>query len=125
MIAGMLASFILNNLFLKNLVARTRPYEVIDGLTLLVDKASDLSFPSGHSAASFVAAVIILRLLPRRYGVSAMVLAAFIAFSRLYVGIHYPTDVLAGTVSGILIGLAITKISGLWEDRSGKGQARC
>ena len=124
-IAGMLASFILNNLFLKNLVARTRPYEVIDGLTLLVDKASDLSFPSGHSATSFVAAVIILRLLPRRYGVSAMVLAAFIAFSRLYVGIHYPTDVLAGTVSGILIGLAITKISGLWEDRSGKGQAGC
>ena len=52
-------------------------------------------------------------MLPKRYGVSAMVLAALIAFSRLYVGIHYPTDVLFGTVSGIVIGLVTVKISGL------------
>ena len=111
--AGMLASFVFNNLLLKNLVARIRPYEVIDGLTLLVDKASDLSFPSGHSATSFVAATIMMCMLPKRYGVSAMVLATLIAFSRLYVGIHYPTDVLFGTVSGIVIGLVTVKISGL------------
>lgn len=109
--AGMLVSFVFNNLLLKNLVARTRPYEVIDGLTLIVDKASDLSFPSGHSATSFVAAAVMMCLLPRRYGVSAMILAALIACSRLYVGIHYPTDVLFGAVSGILIGFVTAAVS--------------
>ena len=111
---GRLASFVFNNLLLKNLVARTRPYEVIDGLTLLVDRASDLSFPSGHSATSFVAATVMLCVLPKRYGISAMVLAALIAFSRLYVGIHYPTDVLFGIFSGILIGFLTVK-AGNWQ----------
>jgi len=111
---GMLASFVFNNLLLKNLVARTRPYEVIDGLTLLVDRASDLSFQSGHSATSFVAATVMLCVLPKRYGISAMVLAALIAFSRLYVGIHYPTDVLFGIFSGILIGFLTVK-AGNWQ----------
>ncbi len=108
--AGMLASFVINNLMLKNLVGRTRPYEVINGLTLLVDKAFDLSFPSGHSATSFVAAVILWGTLPRRYGIGALALATLISFSRLYVGIHYPTDVLCGAVSGILLGLILLKL---------------
>lgn len=107
--AGMLISFLLNNLLLKNLVGRTRPYEVIDGLELLVEKAVDLSFPSGHSATSFVAATVIAGLLPKRYGVSALVLAALISFSRLYIGIHYPTDVLFGVFSGIVIGLVLVQ----------------
>lgn len=105
--AGMLLSFLFNNLLLKNIVARTRPYETIAGLELLVDRAGDLSFPSGHSATSFVAAVIIAGLLPRRYGVMALILAALISFSRLYVGIHYPTDVLFGIISGSLIGMGV------------------
>ena len=115
--AGMLLSYLINNLFLKNLVARTRPYEVIDGLHLLVGRASDMSFPSGHSATSFVAATVMMCFLPKRYGISALVLAALIAFSRLYVGIHYPTDVLFGTISGIVIGLVMTKISRMREER--------
>lgn len=106
---ALFGSFVLNNLLLKNLVARTRPYEVIDGLRLLVNRAVDLSFPSGHSASSFAAAVVIARLLPKRYGVAALILAGLIAFSRLYVGIHYPTDVLFGIVSGGLIGLLVAK----------------
>ena len=101
-----------NNLLLKNLVARTRPYEVIDGLQLLVSRAVDLSFPSGHAASSFAAAVVMAKLLPKRYGIAALILAGLIAFSRLYVGIHYPTDVLFGAVSGCLIGWLVAKFYG-------------
>lgn len=119
--AGMLVSFLINNLFLKNVVGRTRPYEMIDGLTLLVNRAKDMSFPSGHSATSFVAAVIIAGMLPKRYGISALVLAALISFSRLYVGIHYPTDVLFGAASGIIIGLILVKID-VFGDRDSAGQ---
>jgi undecaprenyl-diphosphatase len=72
----------------------------VSGLQLLIEKQGDWSFPSGHSSASFAAAVVCLRQLPRRFGVSALLLAGWIAFSRLYVGVHYPTDVLAGVLIG-------------------------
>jgi len=115
--AGMLLSFLFNNLFLKNIVARTRPYEAIEGLELIVDRAVDWSFPSGHSATSFAAAVIIAGLLPKRYGAGALILAALISFSRLYVGIHYPTDVLFGIVSGSLIGVGVVASAKHWQGR--------
>lgn len=107
--AALLVSYLFNNLLLKNLVARTRPYEVIEGLRLLVGKAVDLSFPSGHAASSFAAAAVMAKLLPKRYGIAAVILACLIAFSRLYVGIHYPTDVLFGMVSGSVIGFFTVK----------------
>ena len=104
---------IITNVALKNIVARTRPYEVVEGLTLLVGKAHDYSFPSGHSCASFASAFAIYKTAPKKYGIAALVLASLIAFSRLYVGIHYPTDVIAGVVIGIvsaiLAGLIIKK----------------
>ena len=93
---------IITNVALKNIVARTRPYEVVEGLTLLVGKAHDFSFPSGHSCASFASAFVIFKMMPGKYGISALVLASLIAFSRLYVGIHYPTDVIAGIAIGII-----------------------
>ncbi|MCD8395774.1 MAG: phosphatase PAP2 family protein [Lachnospiraceae bacterium] len=102
---ALLGSLLVNNLILKNLVNRTRPYEVIEGLVCLVSPAKDASFPSGHTGASFASAVAIYRQLPKRYGVLLLILAALIAFSRLYVGIHYPTDVLGGLVTGVALGL--------------------
>ena len=104
-VVAMLFSFIFNNLLLKNLVSRIRPYEVIDGLTLLVAPATDFSFPSGHSATSFAAAVVFVKLLGWRKGVWFLLLALCISLSRLYVGIHYPTDVLFGIASGTLMGM--------------------
>lgn len=104
-VAAMLFSFLFNNLLLKNLVSRTRPYEVIDGLTLLVAPATDFSFPSGHSATSFAAAVAFAKLLGWRKGIWFLALALCISLSRLYVGIHYPTDVLFGIASGVCMGL--------------------
>ena len=102
---GLLASLVVNNLILKNLVGRIRPYELVEGLQCIVAPAIDASFPSGHTGASFASAVSMYRQLPGRFAVILIVLALLIALSRLYVGIHYPTDVLGGLVTGIGIGL--------------------
>lgn len=98
-------SYLLNNLLLKNLVTRTRPYEVIPGLTSLIGIQKDFSFPSGHTGSSFAAAVVMFRELPKKFGGPALLLAFLIAFSRLYVGVHYPSDVLCGALIGT--GIAI------------------
>ena len=109
-VAALLFSFLIDNVLLKNLVARTRPYEVIEGLTYLVKKPVDYSFPSGHTGTSFATAVVLFLSFPKKYSFWFLVLAVLIGFSRLYVGVHYPTDVLAGTVVGLLAGFAAAKI---------------
>ena len=101
--ASMLLTLLVVNLCIKPLAARTRPYELIQGLKILVSRPHDYSFPSGHAANSLTCAWTIFRLAPRKYGVPALVLAVLIALSRLYVGVHYPTDVLAGAAIGILL----------------------
>lgn len=103
---ALIGTLVVNNMLLKNLIARTRPYEVIEGLTYIVKKPVDYSFPSGHAGCSFAAACIMFRRLPGRYGVPALVLAILISLSRLYVGVHYPSDVLFGVLSGIVISYA-------------------
>lgn len=118
--AALVLSLVVNNLCLKNLVDRTRPYELIEGLKILVSKPGDASFPSGHSGASFAAATAIFQCVPRKYGIPLLVLAALIALSRLYVGVHFPTDVLAGTVIGILLGLAAKRLCEYWEKKRAK-----
>ncbi len=109
-VCALLGSLLINNMILKNLVARVRPYEVVNGLHLLIEKQVDWSFPSGHTGSSFASAVVLYRNLPRKYGVLALVLAALIAFSRLYVGVHYPTDVLVAVITGSVIGIIVDKI---------------
>lgn len=104
---ALMASLVVNNLILKNLVGRVRPYELVEGLQCIVAPALDASFPSGHTGASFASAVAVYRQLPRKFAVFLIALASLIAFSRLYVGIHYPTDVLGGLVTGIGIGLLV------------------
>ena len=89
---------------LKNLVARTRPYEMVEGLVPLIGRPRDYSFPSGHTGSSFASAWVLFRKLPAGYGISALVLAGLIGISRLYVGVHYPTDVLFGVLGGIVSG---------------------
>lgn len=98
------AEYIFANIFLKNLIARTRPYEAVEGLTRIIGAQSDYSFPSGHSGASFAVAVVMFREMPRKFGVPALVLASLISLSRLYVGVHYPSDVLGGMIIGTAFG---------------------
>lgn len=102
-ILSLLGTLIINNIILKNVVARVRPFNAVPGLAALIAEPVDFSFPSGHTAVSFSAAVVIYRNCPKKYGVPAIVLACLIAISRLYLGVHYPSDVLAGIISGVSI----------------------
>ena len=97
--------FVICNLTLKPMVGRIRPYDFQMehfGITikLLVEGLHDYSFPSGHTIASIEAAMVIL-LNNRKMGIPAMILALLIAFSRLYLYVHYPTDVIASVFLGI------------------------
>lgn len=98
--AALLLSVVINNYLLKNLVRRARPFDTIAGLTSL-RTPHDFSFPSGHTGSSVAAAVTLFLGLPKKYGIPALVLAVLISLSRLYIGVHYPTDVLGGAVTGI------------------------
>lgn len=120
-LVALLGSLCITNFWLKNFVARVRPYEVVQGLTCLVEKASDWSFPSGHASAAFASAVVIYKSRPKRLGVPCLILAFLIALSRLYVGIHYPSDVLCGMIIGTLIGLIVFWLFG---ERKYKRKAR-
>ncbi|MDR1588669.1 MAG: phosphatase PAP2 family protein [Oscillospiraceae bacterium] len=99
--------FIINNLIIKNAVARPRPFEVVEGLRILISAPGDYSFPSGHAASGFAAAYSISRTLSRRAAICAFVLASLIALSRVYVGVHYPSDVVAGAILGTLCAAAV------------------
>ena len=89
--------FLVGNIFLKNVVGRIRPYDLNPNVDLLVAKLHDFSFPSGHSSSSFVSATVIFFYF-RKYGIFALVLASIIAFSRLYLYVHYPSDVFVGMI---------------------------
>ena len=101
---SMVVGLIVTNLIIKNWVARVRPYDIdhplFKDLVLIVGAEHDYSFPSGHTTNSLACAWVLFRKAPKR-GVAALVLAILISLSRLYVGIHYPTDVMAGAVIGI------------------------
>ena len=103
--AALVMGLLICNLMLKPMIARIRPYDYQlehFGITikLLIEAQHDFSFPSGHTIASFEAATVIL-LHNKKYGIPAMVLACLIAFSRLYLYVHYPTDVIASVILGI------------------------
>ncbi len=104
--AGLVGCALVGNLLLKNLIARQRPCWINDTIELLIAVPLDYSFPSGHTMASFAAAAIILHA-NRKFGIAAYILAVLIAFSRLYLYVHFPTDVLAGAIIGTLIGIAV------------------
>ena len=106
------------NLYLKPTVARIRPYDYQEQLgimiNLLIDKEHSFSFPSGHTIASFEAATAIL-LRHKKLGTAAMILAILIAFSRMYLYVHYPTDVIVSVFLGIgLAFLASFIVNKVW-----------
>ena len=105
MLAAMLLGLLLGEIALKNIICRPRPFQEMPEISLLIPPPSGYSFPSGHSCASFAAATIIF-LKDKRPGTAALALAALIAFSRVFLFVHYPTDVLAGSLLGVLCALA-------------------
>ena len=99
---AMALGLILGNGILKNLIARPRPFITYTELVPLV-QVGGYSCPSGHTLASFTAAAAVFSFY-KKPGAAALLLAALIGFTRLYVGVHYPTDVLFGAALGILFG---------------------
>lgn len=97
---------IVTNLTIKPLISRARPWIVMDAFEVLVKSSDPNSFPSGHTCAAFAFALALCGTLPRRWGRAAAGIAAILmALSRLYVGVHFPSDVLAGAVIGTVCGL--------------------
>jgi undecaprenyl-diphosphatase len=102
------------NVILKHLVARPRPWLDVAGLAPLIYESDPNSFPSGHTCAAFAAAMIWVRALPEKWmRVTAVVLAVLMGLSRLYVGVHYPSDVVAGALVGIACAWVVWRLRGL------------
>lgn len=111
MAIAMLISFIICNLLIKPVVARIRPFNLVDGINLISAPPLDYSFPSGHSMFSFTSAIVIFMMVNSKFlKYFSLILAILISFSRLYLYFHYPTDVAAGIILGSVIAyLVVTK----------------
>lgn len=109
-IGGLAVATVINNLGLKELFGRVRPFNFNwpDGMNYvfpdIVEKPHSLSFPSGHTSTSVGAALPFLVKAKKSAGIPVFILALLIGFSRIYVHVHYPTDVLAGAVVGLIAG---------------------
>ena len=102
-LTSLLINFIIVNLTLKGVIARPRPFVVNEAIQPLISNVNAYaSFPSGHASGSFSAMFALYKWVPKKIGIPALVLAALVAISRWYVGVHYPTDVLVGTVIGYM-----------------------
>lgn len=100
MAVALLIGYVIANLILKNLIGRIRPYDAVDAIQALVGPMHDWSFPSGHSTSSIAASLVIYKRMPKYAGIPALILGILICLSRLYLGVHYPTDVLVGVFIG-------------------------
>lgn len=102
--------FLLGQFGLKNIISRPRPCQIDTAFPLLVSRPSSSSFPSTHSAWAFGGATAIF-LQHKKAGIAAYVAAVLIGFSRLYLFLHFPTDVLFGALMGVALGFAVHRIT--------------
>lgn len=110
-LAGLAIGVLAGNVCLKNLIARPRPCWLDDSVFMLISVPTDYSFPSGHTLASAIGATVLTKT-NRKFGWAAIPAAIIIAFSRLYLFVHFPSDILAGAVLGVAIGEAVYRAAG-------------
>ena len=103
-------SALFGNLVLKPIFERARPFLSNPSIVLLINAPKGYSFPSGHTITSFASAVPIF-MFSKKLGIPALILASLIAFSRLYLYVHFPTDVLAGILLGTCVSIIIYKFA--------------
>lgn len=108
-LTGLLIGLLLGNMILKPLLARPRPCWINEGLALLIDCPKDFSFPSGHTLSSFIAAFLLTKA-NRKFGVFAIPLACLMAFSRLYLYVHFPSDILGAILLAAIISFGTYKL---------------
>ena len=123
MAVALIADLIICNVILKPIVARIRPYSINQTVQLLVTPLKDYSFPSGHTAASFASVSALYFAGRKRMAAGALIVSVLIAFSRMYLYVHYPTDVLGGLIIGLLCEwIADMIIQKVMEKRSRKSR---
>ena len=123
MAVALIADLIICNVIIKPIVARPRPYSINKTVQLLVTPLKDYSFPSGHTAASFASVSALYFAGRKRMAAGALIVSVLIAFSRMYLYVHYPTDVLGGLIIGLLCGwIADMIIEKVMEKRSRKSR---
>lgn len=113
---ALILSALIVNVTIKPLVSRLRPFQMYDSIKFFLKVPPGYSFPSGHAASSLAAATAMYLTVgekEKKYGVIALCIAAMIAFSRVYLGAHFPTDVIVGVIIGIICGLIGFKTAGL------------
>lgn len=116
-LGSLLLKELIGNLLLKNLIARSRPCWLDTAVPLLVSAPSSYSFPSGHTFDAIAASVSIY-LYNKKAGIAAIVVGLIIAFSRLYLFVHFPTDVLASVVLGIIVAIFVHKLVEKFSDNN-------
>lgn len=116
-LCAMLIGLVVVNFTIKPLVSRPRPWLVMENFVNLVPEKDPNSFPSGHTNSAFAFALAVCVAAPKRWmKITAVCMAAVMGLSRLYVGVHFPSDVLAGAVIGSLCGLAgAWVVKTVWE----------
>ena len=121
---SLLLGFLITNVTLKPLVDRVRPYNYSDVIIPLGRIPVESSFPSGHTCASFACALIYIRMLPKKCGISLLVLAVLISLSRLYLCVHFPTDVLGGFLVALFSSMLVYGCYQQMEQRKKKEGGR-
>ena len=122
-LVSLLLGHIVNSEILKTLIQRPRPFLDVAGLVTIIDPPDSTSFPSGHSCASFAAVGALLRVLrkenfwPKWGTVVLSTMAVLMALSRIYVGVHYPTDIIAGRLVGLFCSWVVVRYGGPVYDR--------
>ncbi len=99
---ALLFSLIINDNILKNVIRRDRPFIGLNHINLLIDEPTSFSFPSGHTSSSFAAAFVFGKYFKKPYAILTYVLASLIAFSRIYLYVHFTSDIIAGILMGFI-----------------------
>lgn len=118
LLAALAVSFLIGEEIIKNIVERIRPFQ-IESISLLIQAPSGYSFPSGHTATSFSCATALWKI-DRRMGIAGYFVAGAIGFSRLYLYVHYPTDVLCGIVLGVGTAVGLSRFFQYYRKKSTK-----
>lgn len=119
MLIGLIVGVIIGNLIIKNAVQRDRPCWIVDVSDMLISNPQDFSFPSGHTLSSFCAASILFYY-DKRLGVPSFAAAILIAFSRMYLYVHFPSDILGGAMLGVITAGITVKATNKYVFKSGK-----